>query len=131
MNIILLFPKHRQDYYSPTNLVMLGTITEKLGHTVKIVDLNYDKLPKEKFDIVGVTGQSSWKNQIIEVANSFPNSTVIVGGSWASLYPEEALSHKNIKHVVVALLLIKDSYIEKMKKFNYWRKQKKLWRNSK
>ena len=33
--------------------------------------------------------------------------------------------------VVVALLLIKDSYIEKMKKFNYWRKQKKLWRNSK
>ena len=101
MNILLLFPKHRQDYYSPTNLVMLGTITEKLGHTVKIVDLNYDKLPKEKFDIVGVTGQSSWKNQIIEVANSFPNSTVIVGGSWASLYPEEALSHKNIKHVCV------------------------------
>ena len=28
-------------------------------------------------------------------------------------------------------LLIDDSYIEKLKKFNYWRKQKKLWRNSK
>ncbi len=51
------------------------------------------------FDIVGITGMSHWKDGIANIAEQFKASTVIVGGSWASLYPKEALSIESIDYV--------------------------------
>lgn len=100
MKILLLRPKYEFDGYTPTSLAMLAAIAQNLGHKVTIIDLNIDKLPKDNdFEIVGITGLSLWKNTIVQLSKQFPSSTVIVGGPWASLHPEEALSHKSINYV--------------------------------
>jgi len=69
---------------------------------VDVVDLNVQELPKDKnYRIVGITGMSVWKKQIREVAEQFPASTVIVGGSWATISPEEVLDSAFIDYACV------------------------------
>jgi radical SAM superfamily enzyme YgiQ (UPF0313 family) len=104
MKILLIRPAYNFDGYSPTALAILSAVAEDLGHKVRIVDLNMEDFPcEEKFDVCGITGMSTWKESIISILSLIKTfgttHTVIVGGSWASLYPEEVLSHKGVKYV--------------------------------
>ena len=99
--ILLVCPKYNFEGYTPTGLASIATIAENLGHQVKIVDLNLEKLPKEHYDLVGITGLSLWRKQIIETSKMFPDTPVIVGGAWASspLSSRQALSVPSIDYV--------------------------------
>ncbi|MDH5634190.1 MAG: B12-binding domain-containing radical SAM protein [Candidatus Bathyarchaeota archaeon] len=92
MRIALLCPKYSFEGYTPTGLVTIAAVAEQLGHTVVVADLNVEPLPQGRFDLVGITGLSLWKKQIIETAGKFKDTPIILGGPWASLYPEQALS---------------------------------------
>jgi len=101
MKILLVCPKYRFEGYTPTGLASVASIAERLGHNVRIVDLNIEPLPKDNYDIIGLTGLSSWKDSIIKTSKLFHNSTVIVGGPWATIQPEEAIAHDSINYVFV------------------------------
>jgi len=101
MKILLISPKYDFADYTPSGLASIASVAEQLGHEVLIVDLNISgaKLPKSKYDLVGISGLSLWKNSIINVSKTFIDSPVIVGGPWASLYPRDALSYDSIDYV--------------------------------
>jgi len=101
--ILLVTPKfERFDYDALPALPILAAIALQKGFTVDICDLNIQDFPeKEDYDIVGVTGMSAWKNEIIAVAEKYSQSTIIVGGPWATVSPEEVLSHDSIDYVCV------------------------------
>jgi len=98
MKILLVCPKYNFEGYTPTGLASIGIIAENLGHEVKIIDMNVQKLPKENYDLVGITGMSLWRKSIIETSKLFPNTPVIVGGAWATLQPELAVSIPTIDY---------------------------------
>lgn len=100
MKILLVCPKYRFEGYTPTGLASIAAVAEQLGHEVAIVDLNVERLPDlSGYDLAGITGLSLWKNNIIETARKLAPTPVIVGGPWASLYPQEALSVPEITYV--------------------------------
>jgi len=101
MKILLVCPKYKFEGYTPTGLASIATIAESLGHKVKIVDLNIEPLPRDDYDLIGITGLSLWKKQIIETSKKLDRTPVIVGGPWASLYPYDALSNSSIDYVCV------------------------------
>ena len=88
---------------APLGLAILGAIAQDLGHAVSIIDLNFEQLPSDKnvFDVVGVTGVSRQKEEIMTVARQFPHATVVVGGCWATYSAEEVLQEKSITYVCV------------------------------
>jgi len=99
MKILFVCPKYHFEGYTPTGLASIAVIAENLGYQVKIVDMNLEKLPKEHYDLVGITGMSLWRKSIRETSKLFPKSLVIVGGSWATLQPEQAVSFPSIDYV--------------------------------
>jgi len=101
MKILLICPKYNFEGYAPTGLASIAVIAENLGHQVKIVDMNLEKLPKEHYDLIGITGMSLWRKSIIETSKLFPKSLVIVGGGWATIQPEQTLSNSTIDYVCV------------------------------
>lgn len=102
MRILLIAPKYDFAGYTPTGLASIASVAEQSGHEVNIVDLNISEPPKTcKYDLVGITGFSLWKNSIINVSKTFIDSPVIVGGPWASLYPRDALSYDSIDYVCI------------------------------
>jgi len=98
LNILLVCPPYHFEGYTPTGLASIATIAENLGHIVKIVDMNIQKLPKESYDLVGITGMSLWRKSIIETSELFLDTPVIVGGAWATLQPEQAVSFPSIDY---------------------------------
>ncbi|MBM3253519.1 MAG: B12-binding domain-containing radical SAM protein [Candidatus Omnitrophica bacterium] len=79
----------------------LGTILKKRGHTVEIYKENifipdYSKLDS---DIIGISMLTSTAKRGYEIAKKFPKERVIMGGSHASLMPEEAI--KFARQVVI------------------------------
>ncbi|MDI6903873.1 MAG: radical SAM protein [Candidatus Bathyarchaeia archaeon] len=101
MNILLVCPRYRFEGYTPTGLASIAAIAKSLGHKVKVIDMNIEPLPKDDYDLVGITGLSLWKKQIIETSKKLDEKPVIVGGPWASLYPYDALSNPSIDYVCV------------------------------
>jgi radical SAM superfamily enzyme YgiQ (UPF0313 family) len=64
--------------------------------------LNIQDYPEKKdYNIVGITGMSAWKKEIIGVAEKYPQSCVIVGGPWATVSPAEVLSYDSVDYVCV------------------------------
>ena len=103
MKILLICPKYEFVGYTPTGLASLAAVAEQLGHAVTIVDLNIERLPnKRDYDLVGITGLSLWKKSVLQVAEAFADKTVIVGGPWASLYPQDVLAHPSVDYVCIA-----------------------------
>jgi magnesium-protoporphyrin IX monomethyl ester (oxidative) cyclase len=102
LNILLVCPKYTFQGYTPTGLASIAAIAESLGHTVRIIDLNIEDLPKQRtYDLVGITGLALWKNAILRIATTLRRNPIIVGGPWASLYPHDALSHPAVDYVCV------------------------------
>jgi len=100
---LLICPKYDFVGYSPTGLVSIASIAEELGHDVKIVDMNIQRLPKDRldYDLVGITGLSLWRNSIIETSKMFKSLPVIVGGPWASFSPNNVLAINSIDYVCI------------------------------
>lgn len=103
MKILLVCPKYDFQGYTPTGLACIASVAESLGHKVKIVDLNIENLPKDvsNYDLVGMTGLSLWKKQIIQVSKEFGKTPIIIGGPWASLYPSAVFANTPAKYVCV------------------------------
>lgn len=102
MRILLVRTKWKApDYDAPLGLAILAAIARDLGHVVKIVDLNMEQLPIDKcsYDIVGITGYTGMKYEILQIAKQFPNQTVVVGGPWAADSPEEVLASSLVDYV--------------------------------
>ena len=128
MKILLVCPPYKFEGYTPTGLASIAAVAEKLGHQVKIIDMNVQKLqfrtvpfirndpngyPQMSWvdigrvvpdwDLVGITGMSFWKDSIIPVVKLFKEVglPVILGGHWATLMQLDALRQSGADYVCV------------------------------
>lgn len=96
---------------APLALMYIGGYAEKHGHTVKLLDHNFETDAKSiiddfKPDITGVTSLTG--RMLIDglnisnyIKSSFPQSKIIWGGIHSSVLPENTLAEKSIDIVVI------------------------------
>lgn len=84
MNILLVCPRYGFEGYAPTGLASIASVAVENNHDVTVCDLNVQQLPKKKFDLVGVTGMSFWKKEIVKTVQHFKDTPTIVGGPYAT-----------------------------------------------
>ena len=79
----------------PMSLMTLAAHARRHGWRTKIVDMQFDTLPKERPDLVGITVWTMSAPQSYRVADSYraKGVPVMVGGVHPSLLPNEALLH--------------------------------------
>ena len=80
----------------PIGLEYIAAAIESKVDSVTLADINHDKIniKKElrvKPDLVGITGQMAWHNEIVQLARLIrricPESTILAGGYYPSLFP--------------------------------------------
>jgi len=106
MKIILINPRLRAwspNIWVPLGLAYIAAILEKEGHTIKIIDLNEQKLNdddlranlKEDVDVVGFTGMITEYKKILKIIDiakdGFSDRKVILGGPLATTLPQQLL----------------------------------------
>ena len=115
LKILLINPPQVTRYpQPPLGLAMLAAVLEKKGYTVKIKDftavgLSENVIPQiiraDKPDIVGITAMTSTINSAVRVARkvkeSDSNILVVLGGSHASILPEETLEKNSEIDLIV------------------------------
>jgi radical SAM superfamily enzyme YgiQ (UPF0313 family) len=79
----------------PLACLIVAELARRHGWDVRVVDLNFDSIPDERPDLVGITVWTSLAPAAYEVADSYraQGVPVVLGGVHASLLPNEALRH--------------------------------------
>ena len=111
--IILIRPKNviseEYKYYPPLGLIHVGSILEKAGYSVKILDLAMgDKIEKYKDAIknsiiVGITALTPEIKNACEISDqikSFCDVPIVFGGWHATLFPEQTCNDNSIDFVI-------------------------------
>lgn len=97
MKVLLINPPQNTKYpQPPMGLTLLGAILERVGHEVKIVDINIVKDYQPYLygaDAVGITAMTPTITSALDIARNVKkyssNIKVILGGVHASLLPKE------------------------------------------
>jgi len=80
---------------APLAFQMLAAVTPK-EYNIKMIDETYQNINfKDKYDIVGITAMTPNALRAYEIADNFRKRdiTVVIGGSHATVLPEEAKQH--------------------------------------
>ena len=79
----------------PMALLVLGAMARREGWTARFVDLNCDKLPAERPDLVGLSVWTMLAPQAYQLADSYRarGIPVVMGGVHPSMVPGETLRH--------------------------------------
>lgn len=118
MKVILLYPKWTNEYgitshfarksgvFPPMNLAYLASLAENLGHEVKIVDGEVEKMSIEKMisgvvyfnpDIIGFTASTPFFHVVSNVAyrlkEVLPNTPILLGGHHITVLREKAFDN--------------------------------------
>ena len=119
MKITLVNPPYPPSVHShppfiPLGLAYLGAVAEKVGHEVKVIDCQAERLDYETFrnrisqtqsDIIGVTATTLlYKSamQLINIAKEIqPQAVTMLGGSHGTFWDENALNEYPSLDVVV------------------------------
>ncbi len=100
MKVLLINPSNESMYPGspPISLAILASYLRQFNYEIKIIDMasgeSYKNIDFEH-DVVGITGTTPTILDAYECANYFRSlgKKVIIGGSHASVMPEEALEH--------------------------------------
>ncbi len=81
--------------YPPMSLLVLAALARREGWQARCVDLNYEKLPEETPDLVGISVWTMLAPQAYELADRYrlQGVPVVLGGVHPSMLPCEALRH--------------------------------------
>ena len=81
--------------YPPMPLLVLAALARREGWRVRCLDLNYEKLPEETPDLVGISVWTMLAPQAYELADRYRRLgvPVLLGGVHTSMLPGEALRH--------------------------------------
>jgi radical SAM superfamily enzyme YgiQ (UPF0313 family) len=116
MNILLVCPPRKrllQWLWPPLGLCYIGGYLLNEGHRVKGMDLRVETkndlekiLRKEKFQMIGITADITTVAAVKELASFCKNisrgeTTVVVGGPYATIAPDEFLDCRDIDLVVM------------------------------
>jgi len=101
MKVLLVNPSNELMYPGspPISLAILASYLRQFKHELKIVDMasgqDYKKLDDFEPDVVGITGTTPTILNAYECADYFKElgKKVIIGGSHASVMPDEAIKH--------------------------------------
>lgn len=113
MKVLLLNPSSQGIYYRlgltlpPLGLAYLASFLRQRGHEVEIIDLNLTKtdlrkFPWQKWDVVGISGDTSRQPKVIELARIAKDSGLIVvaGGPHVTFCDKETLQSGVVDYVV-------------------------------
>ncbi|MFH1382040.1 MAG: radical SAM protein [Chloroflexota bacterium] len=113
MKVVLINPAQSSKYAQPPmGLVLIAAVLEKAGHQVTVVDTNVLGLRPEEVlslvkgtDVVGLTAMTPTIGAALKIAGYIkknnPDLTVILGGSHATLLPEETLDSTSAIDIIV------------------------------
>jgi radical SAM superfamily enzyme YgiQ (UPF0313 family) len=81
--------------YPPMSSLVLAALARRHGWTARCVDLNYEKVPDEVPDLVGITVWTMLVPQAYALADEYRarGIPVVLGGVHPSMLPGEALRH--------------------------------------
>ncbi len=81
--------------YPPMPLLVLAALARREGWRVRCLDLNYDKIPAETPDLVGISVWTMLAPQAYQLADRYRRQgvPVVLGGVHPSMLPGEALRH--------------------------------------
>ena len=103
LRIALVNPAQPDSYpQPPMGLAQLAAVLEKNGHYVSIIDANVLRLPPEEIlplaadaDVVGLTAMTPTISAALDIARHLkqenPDRRIILGGTHATLLPEETI----------------------------------------
>ena len=79
----------------PMALLVLAALARREGWAVRIIDLNFESVPPEKPDLVGLTVWTMLAPQAYQLADAYRRRgiPVVLGGVHPSMLPGEALRH--------------------------------------
>lgn len=104
LKVVLINPPQFTRYSQPPmGLALIAAVLERAGYPVDVVDANALKLSPENIaphvigaDVVGLTAMTPTINAAVTTARylkkAHPNSTLMLGGTHATLLPEETLA---------------------------------------
>lgn len=120
MKILLINPSQETVYgvkmmpaYQPLGLLYVGTVLQKSGHTVRLLDIDTERINEEKFrgifrefnpDAVGLSSVTPVFKDALKwagIAKGLKNVPVVMGGIHATIAPKEVISF-DVFDVVVA-----------------------------
>ncbi len=81
--------------FVPLGLMTIGALARREGWEAVVVDENYEPLPDERPDLVGITAWTLFAPRAYEIADHYRalGVPVVMGGVHVSLLPGEALRH--------------------------------------
>lgn len=81
--------------FVPLQLMTVGALCEREGWDARIIDENYEPLPDERPDLVGITVWTMFAPRAYRIAERYRAAgiPVVLGGVHASLLPGEAIRH--------------------------------------
>ncbi|GAI21871.1 unnamed protein product [marine sediment metagenome] len=108
MKILLVNPSQRGVYgklnapaYPPLGLSYIGAVLEDANHEVKIIDMDTDKISKEKFlkiiknyEVIGITATTpvfKEAEKLFKLIKENTNAITILGGVHATIAPKECV----------------------------------------
>lgn len=119
MKILLVSPSQSGAYgnltppdYPNLGLGYIAAALEKSGHTVKIVDIDADKVTKEKFisdlkeegyGLVGITTTSPTFSKAVEltkIVKDVSKAVTVLGGIHVTVAPEESIRYDSVDFIV-------------------------------
>ena len=79
----------------PLGLMTIAALARREGWDARVVDENYEALPDERPDLVGITAWTLFAPRAYEIAERYRalGVPVVLGGAHPSLLPGEALRH--------------------------------------
>ncbi len=115
MNIKLLNPQLKTwnpSIHPPLGLAYIAATLEKVGHTVKIIDMGSKIISDKKLieelvssDIIGITGMITTRNEVVRLANLSkqvnPRAKVILGGALATTQARDVLLSSQADYAVI------------------------------
>jgi radical SAM superfamily enzyme YgiQ (UPF0313 family) len=117
MKVLLVNPSQHGIYgkldspdYPPLGLGYIGAMLEKAGHSVKIIDIDADKISEEKFtqiikeyEIIGLTATTpSFKNALAlsRLIKENTKAITVLGGIHATIAPQDCINNDSIDFIV-------------------------------
>lgn len=118
MKILLVNPSKADIYgaalsydFPPFSLGYIGAVLDKGGHQVKIIDIDADRVPKERFlkiikcnyELVGFTATTPTFKEVeklCKLVKQNNNVVTVLGGIHATIVPNECLQHECIDFLV-------------------------------
>lgn len=121
MNILLINPSQEKVYgvkmaqiYPPLGLLYIGSAVKALGHRVKLLDIDIDKVTSDSFkaalsdfkpDIIGITSVTPTIKDALRWAREAKrfdgNIRIIIGGIHATIAPMELAKDEAVDFIVV------------------------------